>query len=348
MELQENKIKSVTNRDDSLCDSQCEIRCSICYDSLNTKNRTKILHKGKNWSHKFHKKCIDTWIGASIKSSKYPLCPICNQSINIDKIHKNLRETAIELQEIKREQPQIQQPQPQIQQPQPQIQQQLFEEEANSRLQNIQLRYRRYEALPFMGILISINGKIIKKYSNSDFGLTIYSRLGELKRSILSRNAEISINRGLFCMDNLQHNLNIRNWINNVYPTYKIQDIHYGIPPFCGKFPQLNNNILFDDNTRLSDMYFEYQTLAFKALTQEQHLLNQYGNNAYKHLENVFIIKNLYFNGPTGPDDPGHWDVGYLNYQNPEIPEGMRAYEYNQYSTDDSLSWLVFDMCVNY
>jgi hypothetical protein len=342
MELQDNKINSITVCDDP----HCEINCSICYDSLNPKNQKKIVHKGKNWSHKFHKKCIDTWIEASINSSRYPLCPICNQCINIDKIQKKYKERAIELQEIQR-QPQIQQQQ-QIQR-QPQIQQQqLFEAEANLRLQNIHFRIREYATLPFMGILISINGKIIKKYSNSDFGLRINSRLGDLKRSILSRNDEISINRGIFCMDNLHHNLNIRNWINDVYPTYKILDIHYGIPPFCGKFPQLNNNILFDDNTRLSDMYFEYQTLAGEALSIRPQILNEYGNNAYEHLENVYKLKNLRFYGPTGPDDPGHWVRGYLNYQNPEIPSGIADYGYNPYATDDSLAWLVFDMCQHY
>jgi|694.fasta_scaffold124471_3 hypothetical protein len=341
MELQEIKIKSITT-----CDhSECEINCSICYESLNTKNQKKILHKGKNWSHKFHKKCIDTWIGASIKSSKYPLCPICNESINVDKIQKNLREKAIQLLELQQEH-QIEEQEEEEEQ---QIdQQQIFEAEADSRLQNVQLRYRRYETLPFMGILICINGKVIQRYSNSDFRLTIYSRLGELKRSILSKNAEISKSRGLLCKDNLYHNLNIRNWINGEYPKYRILDTYYGIPPFCGKFPQLNNNILFDDNTLLSDIYFEYQTLACKALSEEPELLNQHGDNAYKHLENVLKLKKLRFNGPTGPDDPGYYDTAYVNYQNPVIPKGMTAYRYNDYSTDDSLSWLVFDICQRY
>ena len=349
MELKENKIKSITVCDDP----QCEINCSICYESLNTKNKKKILHKGKNWSHKFHKKCIDTWIGASIKSSKYPLCPICNQSINIDKIQKNLRERAIELQEI--QQPQIQQPPQQIQQPPQQVQQPqpefrgFYEAEADLRLQRIELRYRRYETLPFIGVLICIDGKVIKRYSNSDFGLTINSRLGDLKREILSKNADISSSRGLLCIDNIHHNLNIRNWINGVYPTYRILDIHYGIPPFCSRFPQFNNNNnLYDDNTRLSNIYFEYQTLAGKALSLHPQLLNQYGNHAYEHLKNVYHLKKLRFNGPTGPDDPGHYDTAYLNNQNPEIPEDMRAYEYSDCSTNDSLSWLVFDMCQHY
>lgn len=341
MELQENKIKIITCCDDS----QCEINCSICYDSLNTKNQKKILHKGKNWAHKFHKKCIDTWIGASINSSRYPLCPICNQSINIDKIQKNLRERAIELQEIQQEEIQ----QEEIQQ-QPQIQEiQIYEAEADLRLQRIELRYRRYETLPFIGVLICIDGKVVTKYSNSDFGLTINSRLGDLKREILSKNADISSSRGLLCIDNLHHNLNIRNWINGVYPTYRILDVYYGIPPFCSRFPQLNNNNnLYDDNTRLSNIYFEYQTLAGKALSLRPQLLNQYGDNAYKHLENVYKLKKLSFNGPTGPDDPGHFDTAYVNYQNPEIPEDMRAYQYSDCSTDDSLSWLVFDMYQHY
>jgi hypothetical protein len=201
----------------------------------------------------------------------------------------------------------------------------------------------------FMGILICINGKVIQRYSNSDFRLTIYSRLGELKRSILSKNAEISKSRGLLCKDNLYHNLNIGNWINGEYPKYRILDTYYGIPPFSTKFPQLNNNNnLYDDNTCLSDIYFEYQTLACKALSEEPELLNQHGDNAYKHLENVLKLKKLRFNGPTGPDDPGYYDTAYVNYQNPVIPEGMTAYRYNDYSTDDSLSWLVFDICQRY
>lgn len=352
MELQNNKIKAVAFCDDLRSDdSQCETNCSICYDSLNTKNQKKILHKGKNWSHKFHKKCIDTWIGANINSSKYPLCPICNQSINIDKIQKNLRGRAIELQPIQ-QQPPIQQP-PIQQHP---IQQhpfhqhlQIFEAEADLRLQRIELRHRRYETLPFIGVLICIDGKVVTKYSNSDFGLTINSRLGDLKREILLKNAEISRSRGLLCVDNLHHNLNIRNWINGVYPTYRILDMHYGIPPFCSIFPQLNNvNNLYDDNTRLSNIYFEYQTLAGKALSLHPQIVNRYGNNAYEHLENVYKLKNLRFNGPTGYDDPGHYDTAYVNNQNPKIPEDMRALRYSDCSTEDSLSWLVFDMCQHY
>ena len=72
MELQEIKIKSITT-----CEhSECEINCSICYESLNTKNQKKILHKGKNWSHKFHKKCIDRWFKKEKDS-----CPMCRLKI---------------------------------------------------------------------------------------------------------------------------------------------------------------------------------------------------------------------------------------------------------------------------
>ena len=69
--------------------------------------------------------------------------------------------------------------------------------------------------------------------------------------------------------------------------------------------------------------------------------MRRFEQKHFYELENIYYKSDLYFNGPTGPDDPGHYDRAFVNNNNPFVPENMRAYSYNPNSTEHSLAWLI-------
>ena len=199
--------------------------------------------------------------------------------------------------------------------------------------------------MPFLGIVVCFNGVPISKCSNITFNLTINSSIGDLKAALLTRNVDFYKSKGMLHFDNIAHNLNIKNWINWKYPSFRLSEIHYGIPPYTSPFEQLDCTYNFNDNNiRLEDLYLEYQTKAGAIiLGGEQNLINnEQAPSAYKRLEDVYLKKNIWHHGSTGPDDPGYIERGYRNNENPWFPDS-KLYENGRYGenvTYDSLMWL--------
>jgi hypothetical protein len=322
--------------------------CFICWDPLTKEyGRKEIIHKydkknksSEKWQHSCHEKCLNSWIKQCITvgDGTYPKCPICNDfKIPINKIPKALRERATEILEQEQEQEE------EI------VEEEIVEEEveevvhAKYRLERVKdwINY----TMPFLGILVCFNGVPISKCSNIAFNLTINSSMRDLKAALLTRNVDFYKSKGMLHFDNIAHNLNIKNWINWKYPSFRLSEIHYGIPPYTHPFEQLNSTHDFnDDNIPLSDLYLEYQTKAGAIiLGGEQNLINNERTpSAYKRLEEVYLKKNIWHHGSTGPDDPGYIERGYRNNENPWFPNS-KLYENGHYGenvTYDSLMWL--------
>ena len=321
-----------------------ENSCFICWDPLTKEHgRKEIIHKydkknknSEKWQHSCHEKCLNNWIKQCITvgDGTYPKCPICNDfKIPINKIPKALRERATEI--LEQEQNEI-----------------VEEEEVEEVEEVVHAKYRLERVkdwinytMPFLGILVCFNGIPIIKCSNITFNLTINGTFGDLKAALLNKNVDFYKSKGMLHFDNIAHNLNIKNWITWKYPSFRVSEIHYGIPPYTSPFEQLNCTHDFnDDNIPLSELYFEYQTKAGAIiLGGEANLINnEQTPNAYKRLEDIYSKKNIWQHGSTGPDDPGYIERGYRNNENPWFPNS-KLYENGHYGenvTYDSLMWL--------
>ena len=321
-----------------------ENSCFICWDPLTKEHgRKEIIHKydkknksSEKWQHSCHEKCLNSWIKQCITVGDgiYPKCPICNDfKIPINKIPKALRERATEI--LEQEQNEI-----------------VEEEEVEEVEEVVHAKYRLERVkdwinytMPFLGILVCFNGVPITKCSNITFNLTINGTMGHLKAALLNKNVDFYKSKGMLHFDNIAHNLNIKNWINWKYPTFRLSEIHYGIPPYTCRFEQLNCTHDFnDDNIPLSELYLEYQTKAGAIILggEENLINNERAPSAYKRLEDVYSKKNIWQHGPTGPDDPGYIERGYRNNENPWFPNS-KLYENGHYGenvTYDSLMWL--------
>ena len=330
-----------------------ENSCFICWDPLTKKyGRKEIIHKydkenknSEKWQHSCHEKCLNSWIKQCITvgDGTYPKCPICNDfKIPINKIPKPLRERATEILEQEEEEEEEEE----------EIVEEVVEEVVLEEEQVVQARHRLqcvkdwgHYTMPFLGILVCFNGVPISKCSNITFNLTINSSIGDLKAALLTRNVDFYKSKGMLHFDNIAHNLNIKNWINWKYPSFRLSEIHYGIPPYTSPFEQLDCTYNFNDNNiRLEDLYLEYQTKAGAIiLGGEQNLINnEQAPSAYKRLEDVYLKKNIWHHGSTGPDDPGYIERGYRNNENPWFPDS-KLYENGRYGenvTYDSLMWL--------
>lgn len=324
--------------------------CFICWDPLTKEHgRKEIIHKydkenknSEKWQHSCHEKCLNNWIKQCITvgDGTYPKCPICNDfKIPINKIPKALRERATEIleQEEQEEEEEEEEVEPVIEgEPEEVI-------EATRRLGVV----RAWNSIaPFLGILVCFNGIPIIKCSNITFNyLSINSSIRDLKAALLSKNVDFYKSKGMLHFDNIAHNLNIKNWISWKYPSFRLSEIHYGIPPYTCRFEQLNCTHDFnDDNIPLSELYFEYQTKAGAIiLGGEPNLINnERAPVAYKKLEDIYSKKNIWQHGPTGPDDPEYIERGYRNNENPWFPNS-KLYENGHYGenvTYDSLMWL--------
>ena len=324
-----------------------ENSCFICWDPLTKEHgRKEIIHKynkknksSEKWQHSCHEKCLNSWIKQCITvgDGTYPKCPICNDfKIPINKIPKALRERATEILEQLEEEDEVE--------PEPVIEEEVEEVvQAKYRLERVKdwINYN----MPFLGILVCFNGVPISKCSNITFDLTINGTFGDLKTALLNRNVDFYKSKGMLHFDNLAHNLNIKNWINWKYPSFRLSEIHYGIPPYTCRFEQLNCTHDFNgDNITLSDLYLEYQTKAGAIiLGGEANLINNERTpSAYKKLEDIYLKKNIWHHGSTGPDDPGYIERGYRNNANPWFPNS-KLYENGHYGenvTYDPLMWL--------
>jgi hypothetical protein len=320
--------------------------CFICWDPLTKEHgRKEIIHKydkknknSEKWQHSCHEKCLNSWIKQCITvgHGTYPKCPICNDfKIPINKIPKALRERATEILE-QEEQEEEEEVDEVVEEPQEVI-------EATRRLGVV----RSWNSIaPFLGIVVCFNGVPIIKCSNITFNyLSINSSIRDLKAALLTKNVDFYKSKGMLHFDNLAHNLNVKNWITWKYPSFRLSEIHYGIPPYTCRFEQLNCTHDFnDDNIPLSELYFEYQTKAGAIILggEENLINNERTPSAYKKLADVYSKKNIWQHGPTGPDDPGYIERGYRNNENPWFPNS-KLYENGHYGenvTYDSLMWL--------
>ncbi len=322
--------------------------CFICWNPLTEEYGKKVvIHKydkknksSEKWQHACHEKCLNDWSNHCITSDggKYPKCPICNIfKIPIKKIPKSLRPRAMEiLQEEEEEHDNVIEEEPQdLEEDEDVI-------EATHRLQVI----RAWNSIaPFLGIIVCFNGVPITKCSNINFNyLSINSSIGDLKTALLNRNVDFYKSKGLLHIDNLAHNLNVKNWINWEYPNFRLSEIHYGIPPYTCRFEQLEcTHDLNSDNIPLSELYFEYQTKAGAIIKSDPNLINNERTpDAYKKLENIYMKQNIWRHESTGPDDPGYMETAYRNNENPLLPDShlYKNGRYGQNTTWDSLMWL--------
>ena len=340
----------------SLSDDQKE--CFICWNPLTKEHGKKVvIHKyektnltSEKWQHACHEKCLNDWSTQCISSDegKYPKCPICNVfKIPINKIPSSLRKRAMEiLDEEENQEEEDQEEEEEVIAVEAQNLEEVEVPEAEVRLQSI----RSWDSIaPFLGIVVCFNGVPITNCSNLTFNyLSINRTIGDLKTALLSRNVDFYRSKGMLHYDNLAHNLNVKNWINWEYPSFRLTEIHYGIPPYTCRFEQLDcTHNLNDDTIPLSELYFEYQTKAGIIINSDPNLINnEQTPNAYKKLQSIYVKDNIWRHESTGPDDPGYMETAYRNYENPDIPDShlYKNGRYGQKNTWDSLMWLIVDI----
>ena len=319
---------------------ECENYCSICFGQM--AEDTITIHeqydenKCKLWAHTFHAACINMWINSRINIQVYPTCPECKEKIPIDKISDELRETAQTILEDEVAEDEV-------------AEDDLIPDyiiTANSRLDRIQT----HDQIPFLGVMICIDGRHILTISNMLLDLRIGSTIGQLKTNLLRHADTIFRFDGLFHWKNIKHNLSPYNWYKWKYPEYRITDIHYGVPSYTKRFRHLSSSYdLETDAILMSDIYRDYQSSVGYILENQETLENDdtemyersFEQKHFRELENVYFRTELQFNHPTGYDDPGYFDKAFVNKNNPFIPENMRAYSYCPESTYYSLAWLV-------
>ncbi len=333
--------------------SEEENNCFICWSSLDEKEfgRKKIIHNHEGshdkWEHSCHEKCLNSWCKRCITvEGVYPKCPICvSFKIPIEKMPVSFRQRALELIEEEEEEEEEEKEEEEVEEEVEEVEEQQIINvpkevyEADKRLKDI--RQNQTAPLPFLGIMVCFNGRTILKYTNSNFNLTINSSLDELKAGVLSKNVEISTEIGLQSLQNISHNLNLINWINWTYPTFKITDVHYGIPPYTCRFEPLDSEFDLTKNVSMSDIYLEYQRNAGRILDKQEIL--DTAPLAHRHLSKLYYREGIYKFEPTGPDDREFIVRAYKNYQNPYI-EDRFCYQNGRFgnqTTYDPLSWLV-------
>ena len=330
-----------------------ENKCVLCLNDLNNKKNglKKIIHKCDKevceWQHSFHISCINGWINACLNTEegKYPKCPTCNKfDIPLEKIPEKLRLKAQTIWERDLYENVVEELAEEHEEAAEEAAEEEEDEEAReamSRLLTITSRNEIHN-LPFIACILVVNGELIGKLMNFHLGIDIRHTLGDLKNAILNHNSLISQELGLFNPVKFR----LKYWTNSKYPTYKVVNMHYGIPPYTCQFEQLESICdLNNDATLLSDIYLDYQHKAGAIIRNgSEHINSEDAPEAYDELEKVYNRQKLYWNGNTGPDDPGYYDIAFSNKQNSTIPIEYRAYEYRLYSTIDSISWLVLNL----
>jgi hypothetical protein len=333
--------------------------CGICTNPLNKKHGLKkIIHKCDKpqceWKHEFHINCINRWINMCINTGEgtYPKCPTCNNfCIPTDKIPENLRLKAqtIWYRDFG-EYPVINQDINEENIDEEEEEDINVEEEeyrtAHFRLDQLISQHTRNYNFPFLGIAVCVDGEIITKYLNSYLNLKINNTLRDLKNIIVNDN--INISKKITLLNPFK--LKLQYWFSSSYPSFRVKNIHYCIPPYLKTFPQLESDYNLNlDNIALSDIYLEYQYKAGKIINNERSLINsQETPLAYNYLEKIYIEQKLHWNSPSGPDDYGHYDIAFSNEENDCIPQHFRAYPYDKHSTENSLAWIILDLEVEY
>jgi len=282
--------------------------CAICCETLISTESTKMIHEDPHhqWKHCFHEKCIDEWSLACIANHKEPSCPLC-PSIHIPK-HcfplKNFRNIALR------------------------------------HFENVS------RASPFFGFMICIEGECAMKVTNLDIFETPISSditLHAIKKIVSKMGTKIYGKLGgVFSSVNSEHNRSLLNWANWKYPTLEVVHTCYTIPPRRISYGDLD--IAHNDDLTLRDMYIEYHTQLEKMkCDKETH------PEMLEQIHNISTKKNLkwhdgYYTYDAMTDYPyfeeGHFDRGYMNPENPEIPQKYCAFKYNNKATYEPLAWI--------
>lgn len=281
--------------------------CAICQEGIDPKNKKIIHENAEKWCHQFCGPCIDDWIKSCLKKEKYPTCPLCPDF----KIPKQLFPNAAVESDYE-----------------------IAHEAALDRFNHIMNDYDHTGIMPvFMGIMICINNVCISRLSNHDMGLTMSSTVQDIKNWISTKGKQIYLISGFTSQQNISYNLSLWNWLQWKYPAINVTNVHYGMP------------ISTDGQENLHDATLEQIYINYQTLIGMMHLNSAEQSEVVQHhIRKIYRRSNLEWNHPTGPDDPGHYDRAYHNEQNPIIPRGLRAYRYNDRSTDNSLAWLTLHL----
>jgi hypothetical protein len=293
--------------------------CAICQEVLND-GQTPVTTL-TNCNHKFHEQCINQWMNTNQANAHE--CPLCRAPINYNQWPPP----------IAPQQPQFQQPQ------QPQM------PESERRLQQVIAfeNSRGQTPVPFLGIVICINGEMIIKYLNTDLGLGTNNTINDLKDAILGRSLEIAGQRGFFCQTNFGRHVNnavaTTGFTRRREPSFRINRIGFGVPASC-ETDTINfafNNYANDwlEGTFLGNLYRSYQENA-------RIILGSYGIDVPDNLHRVYKKHTIRF-------QTGIFTTDYfLNMYNPDIPEEFRP-DYPddrdiKKATKISLAWLIVDI----
>lgn len=299
-----------------------------------------IVHKDDAglWSHSFHANCIAKWIREKMEEDRVPKCPLCFSTPIPDNIIASMSMVNIDDEEI------IQNDMTYVQdQDQDQDYEYRDPETYQSAEQNAVGRYYRLHAdleitAPIYFVAdIFMNGRSILKLTNNDLDIRHNITITEIKRLIELRSREIYFSTGgILSLTNARHNLSLSNWTQNKYPSIHVNDVHYTIPPYNSRimFPEL----LDHDQTYLYAMYVDYQTSLGEILEDQQ--LHE---DIISYVEKIYKKQPVYWNYPQSVHEIGHYSCGYINTQNPFIPENKRPHpSCNSSTTEHSILWVAF------
>jgi hypothetical protein len=326
--------------------------CGICRDEFDEATKETcdsapiIVHEDDSglWSHSFHAKCIAKWIREKMEEDRVPKCPLCFSTPIPDNIIASMSMVNIDDDDDDDDDKIIQNDMTYVQD---QDQDQHYEyrdpETYQSAEQNAIGRYYRLHAdleitAPIYFVAdIFMNGRSILKLTNNDLNIQRNITITEIKRLIELRNREIYFSTGgILSLTNARHNLSLSNWTQNKYPSIRVNDVHYTIPPHNSRimFPEL----LDHDQTYLYAMYVDYQTSLGEIL--EHRDLHE---DVISYVEKIYKKQPVYWNYPQSVHETGHYSCGYINTQNPFIPENKRPHPTcNSSTTEHSILWVAF------
>ena len=214
---------------------------------------------------------------------------------------------------------------------------------------------------PFLGIDVFYNRgnsrSYLKTYLNTELGLTIGSKLNDLKYAILSNSKELQVN----CPLDLRASFAINNFKNTIFNSndeymIDIKKIYFGTPSgdsnmpyeistsngirFRSGYEDLNNNEY--NNETLSNMYYFYMDKADNLLREPQLSTSSLKDVFYNYLESTNDEVNF----------PG-LNLGkcFYNINNPIIPQEYRPQLGNvgnerilKKSTRHPLAWIIVEV----
>jgi hypothetical protein len=326
--------------------------CGICRDEFvepiketcnsdNDCDSTPIIvheHDDGLWSHSFHAKCIAKWIHEKMKEDRVPKCPLCFSTPIPDNIIASM--TLVNIYDDDNNDEILQNNMTYVQD---QDQEYRDPETYQSAEENAIGRYYRLHAdlditAPIYFVAnIFMNGHSILKLTNNDLNIQRNVNITEIKRLIELRSREIYFSAGgILSLTNARHNLSLSNWTQNKYPSIHVNDVHYTIPPYNSRimFPEL----LDHDQTYLYAMYVDYQTSLGEIL--EARDLHE---DVISYVEKIYKKQPVYWNYPQSVNETGHYSCGYINTQNPFIPEDKRPHPTcNSSTTEHSILWVAF------